>query len=53
MEEQSVSIRISLKAYQELVLKKITVGLPITVQIDKLLKVKHAKKPSKTNINSR
>jgi hypothetical protein len=37
MEEQSVSIRISLEAYQELVLRKISTGVPITTQIDRLL----------------
>jgi hypothetical protein len=46
MEEQSVSIRISLEAYQELVLRKITTRVPITQQIDAWLKigVKNGKK---------
>lgn len=43
MEEQSVSIRISLKSYQELSLRKISTGVPITIQVDKLLKVKNEK----------
>ena len=37
MENKSVSIRISLEAYQELVLRKISSGVPIIVQIDKLI----------------
>ena len=41
MEEQSVSIRISLESYQELVLRKIDSGVPITTQIDHLLRDKN------------
>jgi hypothetical protein len=35
------SIKISLKAYQELVLRKISTGVPIKVQVDRLVKVKN------------
>lgn len=34
---QEQSIKISLDAYQELILRKISTGVPITKQIDKLL----------------
>ncbi len=36
MQEHTVNIRISLKAYQELILRKIKTGVPITTQIDKI-----------------
>ena len=35
------SIKISLQAYQELVLRKISTGVPIRTQIDRILKVKN------------
>ncbi len=38
------TIKISLEAYQELVLRKISTGVPIKVQIDRILKVKKEKK---------
>lgn len=38
------SIRISLEAYQELVLRKISTGVPIGRQIEDLLKIKQEKK---------
>jgi hypothetical protein len=53
MEEQSVSIRISLGAYQELVLRKISSGVPITEQINRLLKVKNANPTGKRSLGKR
>lgn len=43
------SIKISLEAYQELVLRKISTGVPIKVQIEKWLKIgeKNDKKSTK------
>lgn len=41
---QEQTIKISLEAYQELVLRKISTDVPITKQIDRLLKVKKGKK---------
>ena len=40
---QEQSIKISLEAYQELVLRKIDSDVPITKQIDKLLGIKNGK----------
>lgn len=41
------TIKISLEAYQELVLRKIDTDVPITKQIDKLLGVNQDKKKRK------
>ncbi len=43
------TIKISLEAYQELVLKKIETGVPITRQIDDLVIPKKEKNNGQTN----
>lgn len=50
MSDNGVSIKITLKTYQELILRKIDSGVPITKQIDKLVFIKgmkNGKKPAK------
>lgn len=46
---QDTSIKVSLEAYQELVLRKISTGVPIKTQIDRILEISHdtAKKSRK------
>jgi hypothetical protein len=46
-----VSIKVSLKAYQELVLKKIETGIPITRQIDDLVLPKKERKHGRKQTN--